>query len=549
MSSHSASDRHEPAPPELPPRRWLTGLFCVLTLGWVFAFTPTPWALATIPGIIGWLAVVERSRSLKEAFLWLIAFGAIATIAGYSWLAQTIQDFGGIAPAWSWVLTGVFGMWNIVHGLIFVVLYRAMLMRGRRPHPLLTAALLAACETLPIRMFAWSAGHGAVDVPPLLQHAEWGGVPAVSFVLLCLVIPVYEWARAAFVRGGAPARTKAAALTFLVGAALFVFGMVRYDQIRTEETDATKSLRVAIVQANIGASLKRTATHERGKARVDSIAAYRRGTERAAREGADLIVWPESAITDAIPMREPMQTNQYLRGKQYDFLNEVGRDHALLIGLYEQVRGRTDLVTEKPLPGRYNVAALRQPGDMNAPWTLYRKVYLIPFGEKMPLGLPDDYLPQNFTMLAGESGQPLLETRGLKLAPFLCYEGILPDHVREYVGEERPDVLMSLTNDSWFGDTWEPHQHLNFTRFRAVEHRVPMVRSTNTGISAFVSATGDVESRLGVHKEGVLVREVPLVERERTIYVRYGYRFPVLLWIVALAGLVLAFLRPPPLHS
>lgn len=526
---------------------WITALFSLVTLGWVFAFTPSPLVLATIPGIVGWLAVVERSRGLREAFLWLVAFGAVATISGYSWLAQTIQDFGGIAPVWSWVLTALFGVWNTIHGWIFVVLYRAMLKRGRRPHPLVTAALLAACESLPIRMFAWSAGHGAVDVPPLLQHAEWGGVPAVSFVLLCLVIPVYEWGRWAFVRGGSAARPKAALVTFVLGAALFLFGMDRYDQVRTEEADAQESLRVAIVQPNVGANLKRDATHNGGSARTDSIAAYRRGTERAAREGADLIVWPESAITDAVPMRDAGQTNHFLGGRGYGFLSEVGRDHALLVGLYERITGRDDVVTGKRLQGRYNVAALRQPGDMEAPWSLYRKVFLIPFGETMPLGLPDDFLPQNFEMLAGEMPQPILETRGLKLAPFLCYEGILADHVREYVGEERPDVLMSLTNDSWFGDTWEPHQHLNFTRFRAVEHRVPMVRSTNTGISAFVSATGDVEARIGVGVEGVLVREVPIVDREPTVYVRYGHRFPVLLWIVALGGLLLALLRPPPL--
>ena len=555
MPSRSASDNgahrgaasRQPAPPELPPRRWITAFFCLVTLAWVFAFTPTPLVFATVPGIVGWLAVVERSRSLKEAFLWVVIFGAVATIAGYSWLAQTIQDFGGIPSVWSWVLTGLFGVWNTIHGWIFVVLYRVMLKRGRRPHPLVTAALLAACESLPIRMFAWTAGHGAVDVPPLLQNAEWGGVAAVSFVLLCLVIPVYELGRWAFVRGGAAARPKAALVTFAIGAAFFLFGMTRYDRVRAEEADTTESLRVAIVQPNVGANLKREATHNGGRARINSIAAYRRGTERAAREGADLIVWPESAITDAIPMGDTVQTNQYLRGLQYGYLNEVGRDHALLIGLYEQgPRGRASVVTGKPLPSRYNVAALRQPGDTNAPWTTYRKVFLIPFGEMMPLGLSEDLLPQNFKMLAGQMPQPMLETRGLKLAPFLCYEGILPDHVREYVDGERPDILMSLTNDSWFGDTWEPHQHLNFTRFRAVEHRVPMVRSTNTGISAFISATGDVEARLGVGEEGVLVREVPLVEREPTIYVRYGHRFPVLLWILALGGVLLSLLRPPP---
>jgi apolipoprotein N-acyltransferase len=127
-------------------------------------------------------------------------------------------------------------------------------------------------------------------------------------------------------------------------------------------------------------------------------------------------------------------------------------------------------------------------------------------------------------------------------APFICYEGILADHVREYVDGKRPDVLVSLTNDSWFGDTWEPRQHLNFTRFRCVEHRAPMVRATNTGISAFVSITGDVDSTLGVGEAGALVRDVPLIHRGPTVYVRFGYRLPWLLWAIALLGWVVAFL-------
>jgi apolipoprotein N-acyltransferase len=146
-------------------------------------------------------------------------------------------------------------------------------------------------------------------------------------------------------------------------------------------------------------------------------------------------------------------------------------------------------------------------------------------------------------MLPGTLPQPLLEFEGLTFAPFLCYEGILAEHVRDLAGERRPDVLVSLTNDSWFGDTWEPYQHLNFTRFRAVEHRAPLVRATNTGISAFVSATGDVEARLGLGVEDALVRDVPLVARDPTVYARFGYRLPWVLWAVALIAWLLAQLR------
>jgi len=121
--------------------------------------------------------------------------------------------------------------------------------------------------------------------------------------------------------------------------------------------------------------------------------------------------------------------------------------------------------------------------------------------------------------------------------------------VRGICGGARPDLLVSLTNDSWFGDTWEPYQHLNFTRFRAVEHRVPLVRATNTGISAFVSMTGEVRAadRVALGEEGVLVRNVKLVKRGRTVYDRFGYAFPWACAILALLGFLGAMMRPPPL--
>jgi apolipoprotein N-acyltransferase len=300
------------------------------------------------------------------------------------------------------------------------------------------------------------------------------------------------------------------------------------------------------VQANVGSLEKRAATEDGGVKRARSIAAYERGSRVAAAEGAELLLWPETAITDGVPLGDAQQTNYFLRGRGYGFLNELGEQRAFLVGLYELVTGRRSVASGRWLENRYNVAALRQPGGAHAEWSRYRKVYLIPFGETMPFGLFEDRLPQNFKMEAGDEPQPLLTWKGLTFAPFLCYEGILADYVREYVGGTRPDILVSMANDSWFGDTWEPHQHLNFTRFRAVEHRAPIVRATNTGISAFIGATGDLEARIGVGEEAVLVRDVPLVARGRTLYVRFGHHLPLLAWLIALAGFVLALMRPPP---
>ncbi len=554
--------------------RYLAGnlLIAAVMFLWVGAFAPQPNVLATIPGVVGWLFLVERCRTTKAAMGWTFLFGAITIGYGYRWLAPTTQDFGNLPVVASWVLTGIFGALGILHGWVFLWVHRGMLARGRRPHPLLTVLLFVACEHLPMRLFPWKVGHGAVDVPPLVQAAEWGGVSAVSFVLLCLIVPVHEWIRWALGRSGPAARPQAALATFAIGCALFAFGQMRYEAVKAEEASTDNAtVRVAIVQPNVGHDDKRAAEQQRGSRRQRSIDAYRRGSAKAASEGAELIVWPETAITDSIPIMmpkyDPHRTNGYLNRMGYGFLAEHGaKGHAFLVGAYERKLGKRPSVTGQPFDERWNVAALRGPGGLDATWDVYRKVYLIPFGEHIPPPLdsvldPKQYLPQKFTMKPGtiegedaqHSGVLDYESTGagrtLKLVPFICYEGILPGFIRSVAGDARPDLLVSLTNDSWFGDTWEPYQHLNFTRFRAVEHRAPLVRATNTGISAFVSMTGDVadENMIPLDTEGVLTRDVALVDRERTIYARFGHAFPWLALVLTLLGLIGAWLRPPPL--
>jgi apolipoprotein N-acyltransferase len=404
-------------------------------------------------------------------------------------------------------------------------------------------------------------GHAAIEAPAVAQHAEWGGVPAVSFVVLCFAVPAYELLVWAFGVSRPRARPAAAMFTLLVGCLAVGWGVYRNAQILDEEAAATRTLEVGIVQANIGGEAKRNAENGDPAARRRSQEAYIQGSKEVLAAGVDLVVWPESAVTAAVPFHQApgmiddfidQYLDQYLlRTKRHRFFHNHGGEAAFLIGSYEEYR------TERSSPldmakgrsvDRYNTAALRVPPvEGGKPqWSTVRKVYLIPFGEYLPFGLPEEqFLPQNFKMRAGADEQQPLVLDDLTLVPFLCYEGILPDYVRTLARGKRPDVLVSLTNDSWFGDSWEPHQHLNFTRFRAIEHRTPMVRSTSTGISAFISATGRVEARLGVGKRGTLIRSVPLLERGETLFVTQGHRLPLVLQIYAVLVLFLSQLRPP----
>jgi len=515
-----------------------------LTMGaWISAFTPTPSAIGTLPAFVAFLALIERCRRTKHAVGYIVLFGAVAVGFGYRWLAPTVRAFGELddklgafgLPV-SWAVLAIYGVVATVHGVLFVILYRKLLLPGTtRPHPLATVLLFVACEALPIRFLPWMAGYGAVETAPLRQVAEWAGVSGVSFALLCLCAPFHEWARWALARRDdvAPARPVAALATFAVGLALYGAGWWRLGVVTEEDRAATRTVRIGIVQANVGSTAKRAAERAAADDRRRNHDAYERGTRRAAAAGAELIVWPESAVTEGVRVFDPRTGRPFpdadvarsFASAGYPFVADVGRDRAFLVGGYEdEDTGDTTDARGRPIPRRFNAAMLREAGGRA--WGIYRKVKLIPFGESMPGSsiFPSlaSLLPQSFVMSPGTLDQPPLvwRDRRLSIVTFVCYEAIQPETVVALAGDRRPDLLANLTNDSWYGNTWEPHQHLNFSRFRAVEHRAPMVRSTNTGISAVVSATGEVLASLPYDTAGEIVRDVPIVARERTLYSR-----------------------------
>src|SRR5581483_8517920 len=153
----------------------------------------------------------------------------------------------------------------------------------------------------------------------------------------------------------------------------------------------------------------------------------------------------------------------------------------------------------------------------------YDKMHLVPFGEYVPLpsviGFVRGWAEFISELTPGSravvfSGPP---------APFgvvICYEGIFPDLVRRFVrGGAR--LIVNMTNDAWFGRTSGPLQHLAMYPFRAVEHRVAVVRAANTGVSAFILPTGEIAEPLGLFQRGDLFRRLPLRTLD-TLYLRFG---------------------------
>ncbi len=261
-------------------------------------------------------------------------------------------------------------------------------------------------------------------------------------------------------------------------------------------------------------------------------------------EKPDLIVWPETsypygfvAIDRDITADElARQTRGYdEKSTVSDWLNK--RD-----GVDAQLHGWTDSLgipmvlgslTYDFRPGglnRYNSAILLEPGKTTV--QSYHKLHLVPFGEYVPLIATFPWLVALTPYRDGHipslafGGQPdWFDEGNYRYATAICFEDTVPQVTRRLFAEVNgrpPDVLLNLSNDGWFATmdddnvvhgTSEHVMHLAASVFRAVEHRVPLARAANTGISSVVDGNGQVVASLPAGKEDVLVAQVPLDPR------------------------------------
>jgi apolipoprotein N-acyltransferase len=162
-------------------------------------------------------------------------------------------------------------------------------------------------------------------------------------------------------------------------------------------------------------------------------------------------------------------------------------------------------------------------------------VHLVPFGEFLPFqDTLEDWGIRQLTRLpggfsAGDRPRNITLPDGLTLAPMICYEAIFPDGTID--PDKRPDVILNVTNDAWFGMTPGPYQHLGQARVRAIEQGLPLIRAANTGISAMIDPWGRPVRKLDLGAEGVLDAALPL-PLPPTLYSRGG-------WLMVLVGYVL----------
>jgi apolipoprotein N-acyltransferase len=168
----------------------------------------------------------------------------------------------------------------------------------------------------------------------------------------------------------------------------------------------------------------------------------------------------------------------------------------------------------------------------------YHKTRLVPFGEYVPFGHLAALFGHDFPEFSAGRGPAHIDIDGIgRIQPLICYEGIFPQFVGR--GEVRPDLLILITNDGWFGAGQGPAQHFAQARARAIELGLPMLRVANRGVTALIDPWGRSRERLDLHERGALDAPIPK-PRAATFYAKNPW-----IGVLILVGLLAlgAFIR------
>jgi apolipoprotein N-acyltransferase len=370
--------------------------------------------------------------------------------------------------------------------------------------------------------FPWALlGYSQYRQVVLMQVADLTGVYGLSFLVVLGNVACTQLIRTWRVArtGWSPIAQPAVIAMLLLTAATAGYGVWRLAAV---EASLEPAWRVGLIQGNIPQELKwspsmRHATLER----------YERLTRQAAGEGAELIIWPEASAP-------------FVFDEEPDYQRAI-RALAASTGR-PLLFGSPAIAARDGAPTLLNSAYLLNPDGTTQ--ARYDKLHLVPFGEYVPLGPLlgfVDKLVVGIGDFAAGRGPVLMEAAGRPLGVAICFEIIFPELVRQ-LPRHGARVIATITNDAWFGRSAAPLQHFSMAVFRAVEHRTPVVRAANTGISGVIAATGRIERMSGLFVEAALVGPVAL-SPIRTLYTRVGDTFAVACGILVAVFLVMGVRR------
>lgn len=479
----------------------------------VFAYAPFQQAWLTIPVLLALLAFSVR-HTPRQAFRIGFFFGLGWFAAGLSWIYVSIDRFGGLAPIASIALLLILFAYLSLFPALALWLWRRIGTRFDRYSlgllPLIWLLSESVRGTL-MTGFPWlELGYSQTD-SWLGQYGPWLGGSGITVIMWLVAISLFSWWQ--------QRRWYQAAFALVLLA--LPFALPWFSPLQRSDD----SIKVLLVQGNIDQSIKWNPEQH-----WPTMLHYL-NLSKPHYASHDLIVWPEAAVTMPEPYTDDVLSNVHrataeegvalitgiidFRGGQYfNSLIALGQDGA-------------DAVETEYYHGHSN---------------RYQKHQLLPIGEFVPFEdllrpiAPLFDLPMS-SFARGDAVQANLQAAGHQFAAAICYEIAFPELLRNAINQHT-DFILTVSNDTWFGASHGPAQHMQIARMRALEFGRPLIRATNNGISAVVDEQGRELVRAEQFIATTVSAEVALVNGH-TWFHRHGTKSAW--WLALLFSLISIF--------
>lgn len=523
-------------------RRRKALILCVVSaLCASFAFAPRNIFILGFLFLVPVFALAEELKRqgqtrIRHAVFYGFLIGLLVDIFSYYWMFHTMMVFGHLPAAGAGALFIGYAFITNTRFILFLALLikkdklrkRLIALPFRLPSFLLSSTSMvlffwAVSEWLGWQLFPWYAGNLISANIVMLQAVDMIGIAGLSLLVVWINYGLYILYKARSAKKAKSKRIRNNAI-LTVGALLTIthlYGFLALGYWQQKEAAAEKFSAI-VPQGNTPLAFSNLRSYGEYRETMDNII---RSMVEQTRQiyydslmkgiSPDIIVWPESAV----PFQS-YKSSLFFRSMIQSMLSEL--KIPIILNDIDRERGKS----------YSNMLLLGADGKEI---THYHKIYLLPFGETLPLGdrFPVLYkwFPEVSDFNAG-SQYTLFPTSRAKLLPIICYEVIQPDFLYSFektTGFES-DILVNITNDRWFGQTIETYQHLDLARVRAVEFRKPLIRSTNSGVSALILPSGRVVGKTPLFQKANRLYQAPVLPKHRTLYSYLG-NLPVMAFI------------------
>ena len=463
---------------------------------------------------LAWIALVPLFLSIKDKNL-KSAFG-LSFLTGISFFMGVFYWIIAVKGVTSldFLLLGVYlGSYFGFFGLLFNVIQKKKKFTSIVIAPVLWVSFEYLRSHADFMGLPWALlGHSQYLNLPIIQIASLTGVYGISFLIVMVNAALSEVVSYLLSRkkrdavSNHPKPFKPVIITLLLLGLSIAYGF----SVFSEQRGADK-ISVTVIQGNIPQDIKWNAAFK--KLFLDKHVRLTRSASK--NDHASVVVWPETSVqgmlTQDLYLLQTIsnlakETNTYLiigSSQRTKFGSREFKDQHLLNSAF--------LVTPKGIIKKQ-----------------YKKIRLVPFAEYLPY--KDSFpWPSRFVSRAGNflSGTEytLFDIDRAQFGVLICWENIFPELFREFV-KKGAHFMVNITNEAWFGETAAPYQFLTMSVFRAVENRVAVIRSANTGISCFIDPLGEIIGKVknddkDIFVEGYLTMPIPL-SPGKTFYTLHG---------------------------